>query len=269
MKKNLIYIVAFDAKGHQVARVMAKLLTSSILKTLWSGDVYIFRNEQTPLFPVGRPGVKEIYCNVKPWISTKKEDVEECLRESLKWRFLARNYIDASEYNFICYLDSDCLALRNLDHLFDGDSDILIQRETGRKINDPVFNGYLSKNELSHLTQDGINAGSIAVRGTLFQEFMEEWENVYNSQPSVHERFRDQTALNRLLLDTQLRVRPFERGEIRFPFHLDIKYSDYRSAALLHMVGEGQTEKIDLAFAFYMASFYNDGRGLFLDFLEM
>lgn len=269
MKKNLIYLVAFDAHGHQGARVMAKLLVSSLLKSLWSGDIMVFRNHPTPLFPVGRPGLTEVYCETKPWKAHNPEDVEDCLLESLKWRFLAREQIDSSQYDFICYLDSDCLALRNVDHLFDQEADVLIQRERGRRIDDPVFNGYLTEEERRLLKVDGINAGTIAVRGSCFQELMRNWEKVYLSEPPVHDRFRDQTALNRLLLDTSLKVSPFERGEIRFPFHLDLSYSDFRPAAILHMVGKGQKEKIDLAFAFYMSTYYNDGQGLFLDFLEV
>ena len=98
---------------------------------------------------------------------------------------------------------------------------------------------------------------------------MTQWEKIYHLEPPQHDRFRDQTALNRLLLDSPLQIRSFEREEIMFPFHLDREYLNFRKAALIHLVGEGQQEKIDLAFALYMTCFYNDQGGLFLDFLEI
>jgi len=269
MKKNLIYTVAFDAEGYRGARMMVKLLTSSLLKTMWSGDIIVFRNDHIPLFPVGRPGLKEVLCEVDQWDATDSEDINHCLLEALQWRFKARHYIDDSHYNYICYLDCDCLALRNLDHLFQSTADVLIQRERGRAIQDAVFAGYLSNDELNMLTLDGVNAGSIAMKGSIFQHFTEKWEEVFESEPLQHKRFRDQTALNRLLLDSDFNVRSFEKGEIRFPFHIDSRYQDYRESALVHLVGEGQKEKIDFAFAFYMSAFYNDGNGFLLDLLEI
>jgi hypothetical protein len=69
-------------------------------------------------------------------------------------------------------------------------------------------------------------------------------------------------------LDTGLRVKPFERGEIRFPLHLDKGFLDYKEAALLHFVGGKQRDKIDLAFALHLMKTYGDAGGLFLDLLE-
>lgn len=64
-----------------------------------------------------------------------------------------------------------------------------------------------------------------------------QWKEIFESQPARHADMRDQTAWNRLLLDTELRVMPFEHGEIQFPFHLDKGFLDYKQAALLHFVG--------------------------------
>ncbi|MEN8695197.1 MAG: hypothetical protein ABF334_10345 [Akkermansiaceae bacterium] len=269
MPKNLIYTVAFDAEGYRGARTMAKILVSSLLRTMWSGDIIVFSNSPIPMFPVGRPGLQEVYCKQPTWKIDQPNNVTECLNKSLEWRFKSHHLIETKGYDKIIYLDCDCLCLRNLDHLFANDWDVLVQREKGRSIQDRVFSGYLSNKELSELSCDGINAGTIAVKASLFHEFMKSWQKAYEASPSQHEEFRDQTALNRLILDLDLRVKDFERGEVCFPFHIDTHYRDFRDAALLHMVGEGQREKIDFAFAFYMAAFFNDGQGVFLDFLEM
>jgi hypothetical protein len=269
MNSYLVYLVSFDPVGYHGSRTMAKLLVSSLLKTICDCEIIVFRNYPEPLYMVGRDGLEERFVDTPSWQSTCAEDVETCLHEALEWRFKAHRFIDPKEHDYVVYLDCDCLALRNLDHLFAGTSDLIVQREIGRSIQDPVFSGYLSDDEITSLTSDGINAGTIAVRSEIFHEFMSDWEKIFNTRPTQHERFRDQTALNRLIIDGSWSVKSFEKGEITFPFHLNPRYQDYRDSALIHMVGEDQRRKIDLAFALFMASFYNDGSGVYLDFLEI
>jgi hypothetical protein len=97
---------------------------------------------------------------------------------------------------------------------------------------------------------------------------MADEEPIFENAPPRHEEMRDQTAWNRLLLDTELRAKPFERGEVRFPFNLDKGFLDYKEAALLHFVGGEQRDKINLAFALHMMKTYGDLGGLFFDLLE-
>ncbi len=255
---------------------MAKLLCSSLLRHFWSGEIVVFRNFEEPLFPVERKGLEEIHVETAPF-GEGREAGKACLASALEFRFRAAEMIDADRYEWIAYLDADCLALRNLDHLFAGDADILVQAEAGRKMRESqVFNGYIGDEEILapvcntwlRNEGDGINAGTFAVRGANYAEVMEEWKRIFESEPARHTEMRDQTAWNRLLLDTELRIRPFERGEIRFPLHLDKGFLDYKQAALLHFVGGKQRDKIDLAFALHMMKTYGDAGGLFLDLLE-
>lgn len=273
---NLIYTVAYDLPGWRGGRTMAKLLCSSLLRGFWSGRILVFRNFVQPLFPVERKGLEEIFIET-PDFGDGKEAGKRCLHEALQARFQALEWIEHPErYDWIAYLDADCLALRDIEHLFTGDADLLVQPERGRPMGEsPVFNGYLEKSaefpprgRNSWLGRDGINAGAFGVRGEKFAEVMRAWRLIYESEPPRHEDFRDQTAFNRLLLETDLRVKPFERGEIMFPFHLDTSFLDYREAALLHFVGGKQKDKVDLAFALHMMRTYCDEGGLFLDLLE-
>lgn len=274
---NLIYTVAYDLPGWRGSRTMSKLLCSSLLRGFWSGEILVIRNFAQPLFPVERKGLSEIYIET-PDFGTGEEAGKRCLKAALESRFLAGQWItNPEQYDWICYLDADCLALRDVEHLFAGDADLLVQPERGRNVfSDMVFNGYLeggaggvsARGRNSWLGRDGINAGTFAVRGNKFEEVMQEWKRIHDSQPVRHKEFRDQTAFNKLLLETELRVKPFERGEIMFPFHLDKGFLDYRDAALLHFVGGKQKDKIDLSFALHMMRTYGEEGGLFLDLLE-
>ncbi len=275
-KPNLIYTVAFDLPGWRGGRQMAKLLCSSLLRQFWSGEIVVFRNFVEPLFPVERKGLEEVFVET-PEVGEGREAGERCLKAALEFRFRAAAQLDPSRYGWMAYLDADCLALRNLDHLFSGDAEILVQPEVGHRMKDShVFNGYLGPGVEPKATRNawlvregnGINAGTFAVRAEHYAEVMERWREIFESEPPRHADMRDQTAWNRLLLETELRVRPFERGEIRFPLHLDKGFLDYRHAALLHFVGGKQRDKIDLAFALHLMTTYGDAGGLFLDLLE-
>jgi hypothetical protein len=281
---NLIYTVAFDLPGWRTGRTMAKLLSSSLLRGFWSGQLMVFRNFAHPLFPVERKNLEEVFIQT-PDFGKGSEAGSNCLKAALEARFEVLKWIpEPEQYEWICYLDADCLALRNLDHLFVGDADLLVQPERGRSLrDDAVFNGYLESGKEpaptgnepvtlpppnAWLGRDGINAGTFAVRGSKYAEVMAEWSRIYKSEPARHTDFRDQTAFNKLLLETGLRVKPFERGEIMFPFHLDKGFLDYKEAALLHFVGGRPKDKVDLAFALHMMRTYGEEGGLFLDLLE-
>ena len=290
---NLIYTVAYDPPGRRTGRTMAKLLCSSLMRGFWGGKLMVFRNFPHPLFPVERKGLDEIFV-ATPEIADVEDAVRICMKEALAARFMAYQWIERPEqYEWIVYLDADCLALRDVEHLLAGDADILVQPERGRSLREEMaFNGYLqhlaASGSLSGeagtsplpgssgaaqprngwLGRDGINAGTFAVRGDKYREVMLEWKRLYESFPAGHQYFRDQTAFNKLLLETKLRVKPFERGEIMFPFHLDKGFLDYKDAALLHFVGGTGKDKIGLAFGLHMMRTYSEEGGLFLDFLE-
>jgi hypothetical protein len=228
------------------------------------------------LFPVERRGLEEVFVET-PEVGQGKGAGERCLQAALEYRFRAAEMLDPSRYEWLAYLDADCLALRNLDHLFTGEADILVQPEAGRSMRDShVFNGYLPlgdpcvphRNHWLAASGDGVNAGTFAVRGRHYASVMQQWLEIFERTPPRHAEMRDQTAWNRLLLDTDLRARPFERGEIMFPFHLDKGFLDYKQAALLHFVGGEQSDKIDLAFALHLMRTYGDPGGLFFDLLE-
>ncbi len=270
----LVYTVAFDLPGWRGSRTMSKLLVSSLLRGFWAGEIVVFRNFETPLFPVERKGLEEVFVPT-PDLGEGTEAGKRCLKEALEARFRAVDWIvEPERFDWIAYLDADCLALRDLEHLFAGEADLLVQPERDRPLaSETVFNGYLETSEPKSarngwLGREGINAGTFAVRGSKFRQLMEEWRRIYESDPIRHGEFRDQTAFNRLLLDSDLRIQPFERGEIQFPFHLDKGFLDYRQAALLHFVGGKQRDKVDLAFALHMMRTYGDESGLFLDLLE-
>ena len=96
-------------------RALAKMLASSLVKTYFPGDVMIFRNTGAPLFLVERKGLEEVF------IETPELHGSEAAEYSWEWKYRVAERIPADRYDRILFLDCDCLALRNLDHLLEGD----------------------------------------------------------------------------------------------------------------------------------------------------
>lgn len=263
VSKNLVYTVAFDPPGCSGHRNLAKMLVSSLLKTYFSGDIMIFRNTETPLFLVGREGLREVYVETPEPGAASRSEYAMC------WKYRAADWIDASQYDRILFLDSDCLVLRNIDHLLKGDWDILYKPETDLRITNPQFNCFLTDSEMGTLARDGINSGTWAVRGSLFPEVMREWERIGETVPLREHYWSDQPAWNRLLLDTALRAVPFGPGEVQFPMYQDQRFPKYSKAAITHNLGGSMTEKLHFTFGLYMQNFYCDPSALFLQFLEV
>jgi hypothetical protein len=262
-RKNLVYTVAFDPPGSSGHRALAKMLASSLLKTYADADIRIFRNTEAPLFLVAREGLEETFIPTPELHGIAGAEYSWC------WKYRVAPLIDTSSYDKIAFLDCDSLALRNPDHLFQGNWDIAYKTEPGLRIICPQFSCYLSDEEMTTLWCDGVNSGTIIVRASRFHEVMQEWERIDTAEPPRARHCSDQASWNRLLLDTKLKIRPFPEGEVQFPMYLNSLFKDYHKAALVHNLGGDIVEKVHFTFGLYMQNFYCDPTALFLQFLEV
>lgn len=241
-QRVLIYTVALDKPGEDYFRHMAKILVSSLLRTYFTGEILAVHNGPAPLFLVERKGVQELM------LPPGEED-------GYKLKYRARRWIKGSSYDWVCFLDCDMLALRNIDHLFDpgAECDILWQPE-GR-MTDIAYNSFFRPEEYPRLWRYGANSGSYAVRGSQFETVMAEWERL-DAEPAVSAKvLHDQPAWNRLLYDTPLSHRRFERGEIQFPLLMHHEYKKWRECALIHANAATKDVKLEFLMAQYLGRF--------------
>jgi hypothetical protein len=288
-KKNLVYTVCFDAPGSESYRFLGKMLTSSLLKTYFTGDIVIFRNSPAPLYLVERKGLEEVYLETPDMYGQERAEYSWC------WKYRVAPLIENPEqYDKILFLDCDSLALRNIDHLLEGDWDIRYQPERGKPGNGKSFNAFYTEEEMGIAAQrDGANSGTLAVRGAIFHEVMEAWQEVDESEPLRDSGFRDQASWNACLLrrscqgsggrvqdgqaetcslkpeNSLWRAEPFPAGEVQFPGYLDPHYTSYTKAAVTHNILPDTKEKIEFTFGLYMRTFYCDPTGLFFSMLEI
>lgn len=255
-QKVLIYTVALDRPGETGHREMAKLLVSSLLRTYFTGNILILHNGDGPLFRVEQKWVEERVVNLPA-------------EQGYTLKYMAPGTITAKRYDWVCFLDCDMLALRNVDHLFDpGDGlDILWQPEPAG-METIGYNAYFQLEEYPRLWKQGANSGSFAVRGSLYREVMQQWQEIDATEPVTTKATYDQPAWNRLLFDTPLRSRPFERDEIQFPILFHHRYLEWRSAALLHANGIRDNKvKLEFLMGQYLGRFLGEPPGPLLSIL--
>jgi len=249
------------------------MLASSLLRTFFTGDILVFRNSPAPLFLVERKGLEEIFIETPAIHGIEGAEYSWCgkyrMREHvLRW-MEERGGIEA--WDKVLFLDADSLALRNIDHLLEGDWDIAYHTERGLGINNGQFNAFLTDSECAAHKRDGVNSGTLAVAATHYQEVMEHWERI-DRGPVAEGRKRicsDQGSWNRLLIETALRTQAFAAGEVQFPMYLQTRFGDYKKASLVHNLGGDTVDKIRFTFGLYMNTFFCDPSALFFNFLEM
>jgi hypothetical protein len=266
--KNLLYLIALDPPHGTANRLLAKLAVSSLLRTWFTGDIVLLRNTPEPVFPVERKGLREIEITDPDYDAAAPGERGDI---AMRWKWRARHLLKVKGYDKVVMLDADWLALRNIDHLLDGDWEVAWCPERGgRSVTDHWFHCFLTDEEMVSLARHpGANGGILAVVADRYHALMEEWERI-DSGPVTRRRIcSDQASLNRLLLDTKLKKHRFEGGELSFPLLWDNAYRDYTESALVHGAGGNSREKHRFLFGLYMQSFYHDEHGTFLQMLEM
>ena len=196
LKKNLVYTVAFDAPGSESYRFLAKMLVSSLARTFFTGDVMVFRNSAAPLFLVERKGVEEFYIETPPLRGKERAEM------AWGWKYRVADLIDPTAYDKILFLDADCLALRNIDELLEGNWDIRYQPERQHLMNGDSFNAFFTDDEMERAgRREGANSGTLAVRGSVYHDVMREWGRLDALTPLRGKGFHDQASWNKLLIN--------------------------------------------------------------------
>ncbi len=265
MAHNLVYTIALDHPPGSVGhRTMAKFLVLSLLRTRFSGDIVVFKNTKAPLFMVPRAGVREVF------IKTKAPKKQKFWDYAQAWKFRVRHELDVAAYDKVLFLDADCLALQNIDSLLAGRWDLGIYPEPGTRVGRRWYNAFLSDKEVRTLECEGVNGGTLAIRAPIYHDVMAEWERIYSGRVE-RERFAlDQAALNRLILDTSLRLRRYQSQDICTPLAFDRHPARYFGSRLVHLAGTTAfMVKLRFMFGLYLNTFFFDPQAALLHILDL
>ena len=261
---NLAFIQSYDVMGSRRWRTCGKLAVSSLVRSVWNGEIRVLRNFEQPLFPTGRQGLLECvnpafdhHNRLLGW--QREEELGEAIekaglkgdewrrqvaKEAARWLLFEEigGLVAPENYEWVLLMDADCVVLRNLDHLFDRDVDVLVT-ELGEP--DPGF---------------------VGVRGWLIKDLLTEWQSARALRKNWDGgHWQDlRMAIGR----RRWRVGSFERGEVLRASSAGAGLADLKDAAVVHFGGLDPKDKQRLAFGFHLMTVYGDEDGLFLDMLE-
>ncbi|MES2437446.1 MAG: hypothetical protein V4584_00175 [Verrucomicrobiota bacterium] len=248
----LCYINAFDRGPLPIYQQQARMLVASLLHTGFAGDIKLIHNGAEPVFRHHHEQVEEIGVNTP-------ETNAEC--STAKYR--SRSLFSVDNYDWVMFLDVDCIAATPLDDWFNGPEIIRYATEPRMPIQLSQFSGYLSEDEMVNLKQGGFNSGSFIIKAEYYQEVLTEWERIDNL-PILRERqCCDQPAWNRLLLDT-----PYSKKHITGPdvhFYYDHpNFMDMLGTPFMHFCGCDNPERILAMQAKFITHFHTDAHGSLL-----
>ena len=252
----LCYTVALDDAGKSSHRQQARLMAVSLLKTGFPGDIKIIHNGDTELFPHGRRGVEEI-----------RVDLPGTAHERYGAKYVARRFLNAKDYDWVLFLDCDCMAMGSLLHWFAGPWDIRFVAERGMPINLGQFNACLKPGEMTGLKQDGVNSGTFIVRAIHYQKLMQQWERIDRREPLRSKGAWDQPAWNRLLLDTKCSTTPLPDGQVGLYFQNRNLTAQMRNC-MVHFAGVDTEERLMLMQMAYVGRFHSGTNTPLMEVLE-
>lgn len=204
---------------------------------------------------------------------------------------------DTSAYPWVLCLGSGSLVLKGVDHLLAGKADILWAPLPGVPVWSERCGAYLREEERaegfraehpqSRPWREGASAAVWAARGECFAEMMGDWRRIAeeegaaapglvisspqdakNDTQDARPTRRVQSAWNRLLLDTPLRVARLERDEVQFPCLPGADFLKWKDACILNVGDWPQDAQSKFLQAWFYGTYFADPTGLFLDIVE-
>ncbi len=194
-------------------------------------------------------------------------DLPEAVHDRYGAKYIARRFLDTRGYDWVLFLDCDCIAMGSILHWFAGSWDVRFVPERGMPINLGQFNAYLKPVEMTGLRRDGINSGTFIVRAGIFHKLMQQWERIDRREPLREKGAWDQPAWNRLMLDTRFSTTPLPRGQLGLYFQ-NRNLTDQMRHCVIHFAGADAEEKLLLMQMAHVGRFYGGSSSPLLEALE-
>lgn len=201
---HLIYLCCF---GDSTFKTLTDLCVRSLRESgKFHGQVIIFTNNgyQAPDLEVESipvPGILDLF------------DIRA-------FKAAAAEYIEEARYDNIMSMDSDMIAIEDINPLFDycGDSICAMEETPWTEMNGPSCGTCLTPRErILAWGRWGINAGLLCSPAHLFRGYMDMWLNEMRIQRERLRTWINQPPINALVLRRKLRFKAFPREWIDMP----------------------------------------------------
>jgi hypothetical protein len=244
--------MAFDLSS----TATTKGLISSLLRSLFSGRITVFRNQEVPLFKVERKVVAEVVAK------TTIVDMSEAAKRRAKRELFYEHssHLKPEPRQWVMVADTGCLALRNIDHLIPSDA-------SGPHA-PPQVDFYWARAGKDEISNPAATPGLWAVRGEHLPLVLERWKEAWNGELEPAEASMDEEIWTRVVRELPLRKRAFEKGEVVAPRIGAVDWEAVSNAAFVTVPDWPEKEAWKFLQALYFGTYLGDETGLMLNILE-
>lgn len=252
----LLIIPSFSRIPDTKSAVALKGLISSLMKSLYTGSIVVFRNCEMPLYKVERKQLEEVF------VPATAQGVGISDRQAAKdFLFDLCNHLNPEDRQWVIIADPSGLALRNIDHL--------IPQELPGPYAPPEIDFLWLPIDNSAITGrvQMASLGLWAVRGEHLPLVLEKWKSAWNEatgQGADHEV----EIWTQVVNDLPLQKRRFERGEVISPRLNAVDWEEVHHAAFITLPDWPDAERSKFLQSLYFGTYLGDETGMILNVLE-
>lgn len=250
-----LVIPSFDSVQTGPNASATKGFISSLLRSLYSGPITVFRNHELPLFKVERAFLDEVVVAVETSL-TSATARRQVTREFL-FGLCDITQPDARQWVIVAH--SRSLALRNIDHL--------IPLDHAGPYPPPEVDFYWTQSSGGEISKQSATPGLWAVRGEhlplVLERFKEAW-----SEEGGEEIDKEEEIWTRVVKELPLRKRAFEKGEVVAPRIGAVDWDAVSNAAFVTLPDWPEIEAWKFLQAMYLGTYLGDETGMMLNILE-
>lgn len=251
----ILVINSFEWPGESGGNLRAKIFAASLMRSLFTGTIVVFRNREMPLFKVERRQLEEIFVPLR----IAEEGAAAERRARMEFLNALGIHLRPAPRQWVILADPASVALRNIDHLFPAGE---VSASSKPEIlwvpaGDPVE---------AARGHEGA-AGFIAVRGERLPALLDGWMSALRSaphDPTAHARLRTER-----IQESGLIKRRFESGEISAPAINAVNWRTVASSALVTVGDWPAEERTKFLQALYFGTYLGDKSGMMLNILEV
>jgi hypothetical protein len=250
----LLVTWSFNETGDPSPGILVKNQASSLMRSLFSGSLLIFKNYPTPLFKIDRRNVDEEMVSL-PIVGKSDRAIDG---GTAAFIFQMPKHLKSEGRQWVIVSDPAGIALRNIDHL--------IPTEASQPFGPPSVDLYWTK--VAEDSNKGrkllASPGFWAVRAEHLEMVLERWQAARAEAPGLSQ----EEVWGRVLEELPLSKRPFEKGEVVAPRMSGLDWEEASNAAFVTVAGWPKKEAKRFLQSLYFGTYLGDDSGIILNLLE-
>jgi hypothetical protein len=250
-----LVMVSFDVASPKNSSVATKASISSLLRSLYSGQISVLRSGESQLFKVERSGLTEVQVPV-PMSNSSNSPGRQATREFM---FALCDFVKPASRQWVIIAHSGSLALRNIDHL--------IPQDYGGPYGLPEVDFIWTRSGMDEISNQMASTGLWAVRGEHLLLVLGCLKEAWNRE-TEGSGLNEEEIWTRVVHELPLRKRAFEKGEVVAPRIGAVDWEAVGNAAFVTVPDWPEKEAWKFLQALYFGTYLGDETGMMLNILE-